>query len=81
MVLLQRGVKLPKSSSDWSLASNHFKAVLSNCPIRTEDLNSNIERMNNVVFERFSMTCGEVDGDINLRNKYEGLKKELKRYY
>ena len=85
-VLLKRGVKLPKSCSDWSLANDHFKAVLSNYPIRKEDLNSNIERMNNVIFEYFSMTCGEVDrgGDINLRNKYDtytvkDLKKELKR--
>ena len=69
----ESGLKLPKSCSDWSLANDHFKAVLSNYPIRTEDLNSNIERMNNVIFEYFSMTCGEVDrgGDINLRNKYD----------
>ena len=85
-VSLKRGVKLPKSCSDWSLANDHFKAVLSNFPIRTEDLNSSIERINNVIFEYFSMTCGEVDrgGDINLRNKYDtytvkDLKKELKR--
>ena len=43
--------------------------------------------MNNVIFEYFSMTCGEVErgGDINLRNKYDtyavkDLKKELKRF-
>ena len=32
-VLLKRGVKLPKSCSDWSLANDHFKGVLSNYPI------------------------------------------------
>ena len=70
-VLLKCGVKLPKLSSDWSLANDHFKVVLSNYPIRTEDLTSNIERMSNVIFEYFSMTCGEMDrgGDINLRSK------------
>ena len=84
--LLKHGVKLSKSRSDWSLANDHFKAVLSNYPITTEDLNSNIERMNDTIFEYFSITCGEVDrvGDINLRNKYDtytvkDLKKELKR--
>ena len=85
-VLLKRGVKLPKPCSVWSLANDHFKVVLSNYPIKTEDLNSNIERMNNVIFDYFSMTCGEVDrgGDINLRNKYDtytvkDLTRELKR--
>ena len=71
---------------DWSLANDHFKAVLSNHPIKQEDLNSNIKRMNDVTFEYFSTMCGEVDrgGDINLRNKYKActirdLKRELKK--
>ena len=84
--LLKRRVKQLKSISDWSRSNNDFKAVLSNYPIRTEDLNSNIERKENIFLEYFSMTFGEVDrgGDINLRNKYDVyivkvLKKDLKR--
>ena len=83
-VLLKHGVKLPKSSTDWSLANDHFKTVLSNYPIKTEDIFSNIERMNNLIFEYFSMTLGEVDkgDDISLRNKYDTYTvKDLKREF
>ena len=85
-VLLKHGVKLPKSSTDWSLINGHFKTAPLNYPIKTEDLNSNIESMNNVIFKYLSMAYGEVDkgGDIILQNRYDkytvkDLKRELKK--
>ena len=84
IVALKPGVKLPKSAMDWLLANEHFKAVLSNQPIRNEGVDSNIQQLNNFIFEYFRMTCGEVDrgDDVNLSNKYKlytfrNLKREL----
>ena len=83
--VLKRGVKLPKSAIEWSLANEYFKAVLSNQPIRNEGLDSNIQQLNNVIFEYCRRTHGEVDrGDeIDLGNKYQlhtvkDLKREVK---
>ena len=50
IVVLKRGVKLPKSAMDWSLANKPFNVVLSNQPIRNEGLDSNIQLLNNVIF-------------------------------
>ena len=85
IVVVKRGVKLPKSAIEWSLANEYFKAVLSNQPIRNEGLDSNIEQLNNVILEYCGRIHGEVDkgDDIDLSNKYKlhtvkDLKKELK---
>ena len=86
IVVLKRGVKLPKSAIDWSLANEQSKAVLSNQPIRNEGLDLNIERLNNAIFKYFRMTHGKVgrgdDGDLG--NKYKlytvrDIKRELKQ--
>ena len=71
-VALKRGDRLPKSSLDRSRANDQFKVVLFNVQIKQEELNSNIRRMNDVIFEYFSRICGEVDrgGNIDLHNKY-----------
>ena len=70
-----------------TLVNGHFKAVFSNPPIKQKDLNSNIQRMNDVTFEYFSTTCGEEDrgGDINLYKKYNSctardLKRKLRKF-
>ena len=85
-VVLKRGVKLPKFTIEWSLANEYFKAVLSIQPIRNEGLDSNIEKLNNVIFEYCRRTHGEVDrgDDVDLNNKYKlhtvkDLKRELKQ--
>ena len=85
IVVLTHGVKLPNSASEWSLANEYFKAVLSTQPIRNEGLDSNIEQLNNGILEYCRRIHGEVDkgDDIDLSNKYKlhtvkDLKKELK---
>ena len=39
---LKKGIKLPKSTSQWSAANEFFKLTFSNQPITTQDLNNNI---------------------------------------
>ena len=77
-------MKLPKSAIERSLANDYFNAVLSNQPIRNEGLDSNIEQLNNVIFEYCRRTHGEVvrGDDVDL-NKYKlhtvkDLERELK---
>ena len=82
IVVLKRGVKLPKSAIEWTLADEYFKAVLSNQPIRNEELDSNIEQLNDVIFEYCRRTHGEVDrgDDVNISNKHKlHTVKDLKR--
>ena len=85
IVVLKRGVKLPKSTIEWSLANEYFKAVLSNQPISNEGLDSIIEQLNNTIFEYYRRTHCKVDrgDDVDLSTKYQlhtvtDLKRELK---
>ena len=52
---LRKGIKLPKSNSEWSTANEYFKfALQSNQPMRSQDLDSNIRLLNNVIYEYFA---------------------------
>ena len=56
--------------------------VLSNHPIRNDGLDSTIVQLNNVIFQYFRMTRGEVDrgDDVDISNKYKlYLIRDLKR--
>ena len=51
---LNKGIKLPKSTLQWSTAYDYFKFALhSNQPITSQDLDSNIKLLNNIVYEYF----------------------------
>ena len=83
---LNKGIKLPKSTLQWSTANDYFKLALqSNQPITSQDLDSNIKLLNNIVYEYFAKNFGHTDStpDNSLVNKYKDytvkdLKKALK---
>ena len=47
---LKKGIKLPKSPLQWSIANNFFKLTFSNHPITPHDLNNNIGTMATVIY-------------------------------
>ena len=83
---LKRGIKLPKSNLQWSTANDYFKFVLqTNQPITSQDLDSNIMVLNNIIYEYFAQNFGYTDStpDNSLVEKYKDytvkdLKKALK---
>ena len=49
---VKRGIKLPKSNLQWSTANDYFKFSLqTNQPITSQDLDSNIMVLNNIICE------------------------------
>ena len=48
--ILQKEIKLPKSPLEWSTANDYFKSTLSNYPIKSLDLDSNISFMSTVIY-------------------------------
>ena len=80
---LRKGIKLPKSNSEWSTANEYFKfALQSNQPMRSQDLDSNIRLLNNVIYEYFATNLGYTDPIPNnsMVNKYKDYKvKDLKK--
>ena len=83
---LKRGIKLPKSNLQWSTANDYFKfALQTNQPITSQDLDSNIMVLNNIIYEYFAQNFGYTDStpDNSLVEKYKDytvkdLKKALK---
>ena len=84
--VLKKGVKLPKNNFEWSTANDYFKfALQSNQPITSQDLDSNIKVLNNIVYDYFAEHFGYTKSlsDNSLVNKYKDytvkdLKKTLK---
>ena len=80
---LRKGIKLPKSNSEWSTANEHFKfALQSNDPITSQDLNSNIKLLNNIIYDYFAQNFGYSESvpDNSLLNKYKDYEiKDLKK--
>ena len=58
---LKKGIKLPKSPLQWSTANDFFKLTFSNHPIKSDDLNNNINTMATVIYNYFSENFGFVD--------------------
>ena len=83
---LKKGIKLPKSNLQWSTANDYFKFVLeSDQPITSQDLDSNIKALNNIIYEYFAQNFGYADStpDNSMVDKYKDytvkdLKKALK---
>ncbi|CAB3986127.1 Hypothetical predicted protein [Paramuricea clavata] len=80
---LRKGIKLPKSNSEWSTANEHLKfALQSNDPITSQDLNSNIKLLNNNIYDYFAQNFGYSESvpDNSLLNKYKDYEiKDLKK--
>ena len=55
---LRKGIKLPRSPSQWTTAKEFFKLTFSNYPITAHDLNNNITIMTTVVYNYFSENFG-----------------------
>ena len=83
---LKRGIKLSTSDAEWSTANDYFKfALQSNQPIASQDLDTNINLLNNIVYDYFAQNFGYTDSppDNSLINRYKDytvkdLKKALK---
>ena len=79
---MKNGVKLPKSTHQWSIANDFFKAAFLNRPISSAGLNDVIKEFNVVIYNYFKNTCGSVDSNYNtnLSTKYKDKSaKDLKR--
>ena len=84
---LMKGIKLPKSPLQWSIANDFFKLTFSNHPITPQDLNNNINTMATVIYNYFSENFGFVDDNnssAQFESKYKtfstkDLKKALKK--
>ena len=84
--LLKKGIKLPRSPSQWTAANEFFKLSFSNNPITTHDLGNNITTMTTVIYNYFSENFGYTSNINNAQyeRKYESssikdLKKTLKK--
>ena len=83
---LKRGIKLPKKNLQWPTANDYFKIALeSHQPITSQDLNSDIKVLNNIICEYFAQNFEYADSspDNSLADKYKdytvkNLKKALK---
>ena len=83
---LKKGINLPKTNSEWLTANEHFKfSLMSNPPIKSHDLNSSINLLNDTIYNYFAENFGCVEGlpDNSLKDKYKNhtikhLKKTLK---
>ena len=80
--ILKKGIKLPKSPSEWSTANDYFKSTLSNYPIKSLDLDSNISFMSTVIYNYCVQYHGVADryNDADLKTKYKDFSiKDLKK--
>ena len=83
---LRKGIKLPRSSSQWTTANEFFKLTFSNYPITAHDLNNNITTMTTVVYNYFSENFGYANNtnSAQYERKYrtsttKDLKKTLRK--
>ena len=78
--VLKKGIRLPKSDSEWVTANEYFKFSLQ--PITSQDLNASIQQLNKNVYEYFAKNFGFINNNPNslLANKYKEYSiKELKK--
>ena len=86
IIIIKKGINLPKSEEQWLTANDYFKSVLSlNPPITVQNLSSCVKLLNDTVYVYFSANFRQVAQapDESLIRKYEGkskndLKKSLK---
>ena len=59
---LKKGINLPQSDKDWSTANEYFKCALNlNPPISSQDINSSIVLLNDVIYNYFTDNFGHVE--------------------
>ena len=71
---LKRGIKLPKNNVQWSMDNNYFKIALESYQLITsQDLDSNINVLNNIIYEYFAQNFGYADSspDHSLADEYK----------
>ena len=80
---LKKGINLPQSDKEWSTANEYFKFALNlNPPISSQDINSSIVLLNDVIYNYFADNFGHVESppDKLLVEKYKNhTTKELKK--
>ena len=79
---MKNGVKLPKSTHQWPIAKDFFKAAFLNRPISSAGLYDAIKEFHVVIYNYFKDTCGSVDSNYitHLSAKYKDKSaKNLKR--
>jgi hypothetical protein len=84
---LRRGINLPKTNSEWLTANEYFKfSIISDSPIKCQDLNASINLLNTTIYNYFAENFGYVERlpDDSLYDKYDNysikdLKKALKQ--
>ncbi len=84
---LRRGINLPKTNSEWLTANEYFKfSIISDSPIKCQDLNASINLLNTTIYNYFAENVGYVERlpDDSLYDKYDNysikdLKKALKQ--
>jgi hypothetical protein len=72
--VLKKGINLPKRDSEWSTANEYFKsALLLTGPIKSQELNTSIQALNDVIYSYFADTFGhtETTPDKRVINKYK----------
>ena len=81
--VLKKGINLPKKDSEWETANGYFKSALFlNEPIKSRDLNTSIQILNNTIYNYFAdnFAYTETIPDENVVNKYKDLTvKDLKK--
>ena len=84
---LRRGINIPKTNSEWLTANEYFKfSIISDSPIKCQDLNASINLLNTTIYNYFAENFGYVERlpDDSLYDKYDNysikdLKKALKQ--
>ena len=79
---IKKGIKLPKSPLEWSTPNDYFKAALSNYPIKSLDLDSNISFISTVIYNYCAQYHGVADryNNAHLKTKYKDFSiKDLKK--
>ena len=69
--VLKKGIRLPKSDSEWVTANEYFKFSLQ--PITSQNLNTSNQQLNETVYEYFAENFGFNNNtpDAMLVNKYK----------
>ncbi len=81
--MLKKGINLPKRDSEWSTANEYFKStLLLNGPIKSQELNTSTQALNDVIYNNFADTFGHTETipDKRVINKYKDYTvKDLKK--
>ena len=75
-VRIKPGVKLPRSTDEWTAANDYFKTVFGNFQMQPTSIDLTIEFMNNTIYNYFANLYGTVNS-TNHTNAFCGKYKHL----